>query len=163
MKKAFTIIELIISVSVIGIIVATSVVGFNSYRTQQNLNLTTNEAVQELSNALNLSYAVDKAGATGYGVVFFQDAVDGKYKFTLYRNDISDPIETIEARSGIEISPSTSIFFEVPVYSADTPYSKTTNFTAPFDTSDEAEIVFSLGGAFKTVVVNKHSNIIKIK
>lgn len=159
MKKAFSLMELIVVCAMIGILTAGGVFGFNEMRKQQNLSITTEDAVQTLSEALNLSYSANEVGVSYYGLRFTTD-VPGKY--ILFNNN--GDLQTNIARNGVTFTSETITFYVPnsadPDNTSENPYFKKTTFSSGGDT---ATITVSINGsAKKNITVNKHSNIIKV-
>lgn len=106
-RKAFTLIELLISISIIAVIASVGVINIVNYRSRQNLKINTQKIVEVLRNAQNRS--ITQENGVRWGVHFENPAGDDNDFFDLFSGAVYNANQVV-SRTAV----SNGVQFDLP-------------------------------------------------
>ena len=115
MNKAFTLIELIISIGILAILAGVGFINIVNYKHRQDLTSTTQEIIEVVRNAQNRSLsqeATSTAGTGGrWGVYFENPTGAGNDFYDLFKAQVMSVVRLSQSRSCLLIS---NLTFQLP-------------------------------------------------
>lgn len=186
LQSGFTLVEIIVALSIFGILAGITIISYKEYQRRKNLDLAASEVKSALVESLTMSLAPKKAGVNGYGVYFEKGTTGNSYYIFEDKNvsnkyDAGEEIKTKNLPSNVEISSFTpavgdncSVVFTIPVDDPNYSYKKETYFGYPYKDGDGEEgkgdkntgngtLTFHLtSGGTKNITVNVYTNLISI-